>query len=120
MVGDGQSIIQEFVDWESSGPTYSFNELRNALCGEAKLCFNVNHMYLFGLAYTRRDSQKIWTSRTIELIGIEFQRNPNNVDSLLEFDKNAEALYFQKSLNVNAINTETRSIDRKAHLFWEI
>ena len=34
--GDGQSIVLEFVDWESSGPTYTFNELRDTLCGEAK------------------------------------------------------------------------------------
>jgi len=31
LVGNGQ----EFIDWESSGPTYDFNDLRNALCGEA-------------------------------------------------------------------------------------
>jgi hypothetical protein len=30
LVGDGQSIISEFVDWESSDPTYTFNELRDA------------------------------------------------------------------------------------------
>ena len=35
LVGDGQSIIMEFVDWTSSGPTDDFNELQNALCGEA-------------------------------------------------------------------------------------
>ena len=69
LVGDGQSIISEFVDWESSGSTYTFNELRNALCGEAKFCFNADHMYLFGLAYTGRDSNKIWITRTIELEG---------------------------------------------------
>ena len=83
LVGDGQSIISEFVDWESSGPTYTFNELRNALCGEAKFFFNADHMYLFGLAYTGRDSKKIWTTRTIELDSIEFQRQPKNIDSLL-------------------------------------
>jgi len=27
LTGDGQSIIMEFVDWTSSGPTYDFNEL---------------------------------------------------------------------------------------------
>ena len=58
LVGDGLSIIKEFVGWESSGPTYSFNDLRNALCREAKLCFNADHIYLFGLAYTGRDSKK--------------------------------------------------------------
>ena len=82
LVGDGQSIIQEFVDWESSGPTYDFNELRKALCGEAKLSFNADSMYLFGLAYTGRDSKKIWTSRTMELVGIEYQSHPDNLDSL--------------------------------------
>ena len=82
LVGDGLSIIKEFVDWESSAPTYSFNELRNALCGEAKLCFNTDHIYLFGLAFTERDSKRIWTTRTIELEGIEFQRHPTDLDYL--------------------------------------
>ena len=115
LVGNGQCIIQEFIDWESSGPTYDFNELRNALCGEAKLCFNADHMYLFGLAYTGRDSKKIWTSRTIELVGIEYQKHPDSLDKLLDFDKNAVAFYFQQSLSINEINKETQSIDRKAH-----
>ena len=75
---------------------------------------------MFGLAYTERDSKKIWTTRTIELEGIEFQRHPETIDSLLEFDTNAEVFYFQKSLNIDAVNNETRCIDRKAHLFWEI
>ena len=81
--------------------------IRNALSGEAKFCFNADHMYLFGLAYTVRDSKKNWTTRTIELEGIEFQRHPKNIDSLLEFDTNAEAFYFQKSLNIDANNNET-------------
>ena len=25
--GDGQNLLAEFVDWEVSGPTYTFNEL---------------------------------------------------------------------------------------------
>jgi len=70
---DGRNIADEFVDWESAGPVYSFDELRNALCGEAKFCFNADHIYLFGLAYTGRDSKKIWTTRTIELVGIDFR-----------------------------------------------
>ena len=74
--GDGQSIIKEFVDWESSGPIYKFEELRDVLCGEAKFCFNADKQFLFGLAYTGRDSKKIWTTRTIELEGIEFQNIP--------------------------------------------
>ena len=42
------------------------------------------------------------------------------MDSPLKFDTNAEAFYFEKSLNIDAINNETQCIDRKAHLFWEI
>ena len=106
-LGGGISIISEFVDWESSGPTYNFNELRDVLCGEAKLCFHADHIYLFGLAYTERDSKKMWATRTIEVEGIEFQRHPKDLDSLLKFDANAEAFYFKKSLNIDAINNET-------------
>ena len=32
LVGDGSKIVSEFVDWESSGATYLFNELRDILC----------------------------------------------------------------------------------------
>ena len=42
------------------------------------------------------------------------------MDSPLKFDTNAEAFYFEKSLNIDAINNETQCSDRKAHLFWEI
>ena len=34
--GDGQNLLAEFVDWEVSGPTYTFNELRNELCETQK------------------------------------------------------------------------------------
>ena len=118
--GDGQSIINEFVDWESSGPTFSFNEQRDALCGEAKFRFDADHMYLFGLAYTGRDSKKLWTSRTIALEGIEYQRHPDKMEALLNIDINTTPFYFQQALNIDAINNETKCIDRKAHLFWEI
>ena len=40
---DGNNFAELFVDWESAGPVYSFDELRNALCGEAKFCFNADH-----------------------------------------------------------------------------
>ena len=113
LVGDGQSIIMEFQDWTGFGPTYDFNELRNALCGEAKLCFNADELYLYGLAYIGRESKKIWISRKIELVGIEFQRHPNSLEKLLDFDKDASSFYFQQSLSINAINKETQSIDRK-------
>ena len=118
MVGDGRSIVSEIGDWESSGPTYTFNELRDNLCGEAKLCFNANHIYLFGLTFTGRESKKLLDH--VELEGIEFHRHPIGPDARLEIDINAEAFYFQKSLNIDAINKETKCIDRKAHVFWEI
>ena len=38
----------------------------------------------------------------------------------MDFDKDASTFFFQQSLSINAINKETQSIDRKAHLFWEI
>ena len=75
---------------------------------------------MFGLAHTRRDLKKIWTTRKVELEGIEFRKHPNNIDALLEIDINVEPFYFQRSLNINAINNATRCIDRKAHLCWEI
>ena len=59
LVGYGQSIVTEFVDCESSGPTYTFNELRDNLCGEAKLYFNANHICLFGLAYNYGPPEKM-------------------------------------------------------------
>jgi hypothetical protein len=74
---------------------------------------------LFGIAYTGRDSKKLWTSRTIELEGIEFQRHPENFDDLLKTDFSTELFNFQKSLNMDAMNNEIICIDRKAHLFWE-
>ena len=79
----------------------------------------MDHIYLFGLAYTEKDSKKIWTTRTIELDGIEFRRRPNNLEALLKININDEPFNFQKSLNIDAINNETKCIDRKAHLFWE-
>jgi len=109
--GDGSSVVSEFVDWESSGTTYKFNELRDILCGEAKMCFNPERLYLFGLAYTGRESKKIWTTRTIELEGIDFQKHPQDLETLLTFDTKAEIFNFQKYLNIDAINNETLCID---------
>ena len=84
------------------------------------MCFNADDVYLNGLAYTEKESKKLWISTTVELVGIEFQRHPDSLDNLLDFDKDASTFYFQQSLSINAINKETQSIDRKAHLFWEI
>ena len=100
LVGDGQSIITEFVDWESSGPTYTFNELRDALCCEAKFCFKVDH--ISSALHTPEGIQKkLWTARKIELAGIEFKRHPKKLDALLEIDINLEPFYFQQSLHID-------------------
>ena len=83
LVGDGSNIVSELVDWESSGATYRFNELRDILCGEAKMCFNPERLFLFGLAYTGRESKKIWSNRTIESEGIDFMKHPQDVETFL-------------------------------------
>ena len=114
LVGNGSHIFNELVDWESSGLTYNFNELRDILCGEAKVCFNADELYLFGLAYTGRESKKIWTTTTIELEGLDFQKHPQSLEDLLNFDTRGETFYFE---SIDAINNETLCIDRKAHLF---
>jgi hypothetical protein len=46
LVGDGTSIIPEFVDWESSGPTYRFNELRDVYAERPK-CVLIQSIYIF-------------------------------------------------------------------------
>ena len=51
--------------------------------------------------------------------GIEFKRHLNSIDALLEIDINVEPFYFQQSLNIDAINNETKCIGRKAHLCRE-
>ena len=44
LVSDGHNVLADFVDWESSGPTYTFNKLRDHFCGDVKFCFNVEHI----------------------------------------------------------------------------
>ena len=41
-VGDGLNILEDFIEWEASGLTYTFKELRDNLCGAAKFCFHPN------------------------------------------------------------------------------
>ena len=57
---DGRNIANEFVDWESAGPLYSFDELRNALCGEAKNCFNALYIPAETLRKFGPPEQLIW------------------------------------------------------------
>ena len=75
---------------------------------------------MFGLAYTGRDWKKLWTTRKIELEEVEYQTHPTRLDALEEIDITAETFYFQRSLNIDTINNESKCIDRKALLFWEI
>ena len=56
---DGQKILAEFVVWESSGPTYTFNKLRDQLCEDAKFGFDVNTIYLFGFSLHAKSPKKI-------------------------------------------------------------
>ena len=51
-------ILAEFVDWQAGGPTYTLNELRNELCGDAKIRFDANKVFLYGLCYTAREFKK--------------------------------------------------------------
>ena len=47
LVGDGSHIITELMDWESSGPTYSFNELRDILCEKQRhVSMQISCIYL--------------------------------------------------------------------------
>ena len=94
LTGDGSGVFNEFVDWESAGSTFDFNELRDTLCGKAKYNSNANKMFLFGLTYTGRDSKKIWISRTIALEGIKYQRQPDNIEALLNIDIKSAPFYF--------------------------
>ena len=43
------------------------------------------------------------------------------MEELLSVDANSNDVFnFQRSLNIQAIKMETKLLDRKAHLFWEI
>jgi len=38
--GDGQQLLNEFVDWSVAREVYSYNDLKNELCGDAKFKFD--------------------------------------------------------------------------------
>ena len=76
LVGDGQKILAEFVDWESFGPTCTFDELRDQLCGDAKFCFDVNNIYIFGIYFTCEEFKKDLITRTVDLEDIHSVRDP--------------------------------------------
>ena len=109
------------MDWEASSPTYTFNELRNQLCGDAKIKFDANKVSLFGLCNTCGESKKDWITRTIELKDVDYYKHPTNLEELLAVDDASHDVFnFQRSMSIEAINRETIALDRKAHLFWEI
>ena len=118
--GDGQQLLNEFVDWSVAGEVYSYNDLKNELCGDAKFKFDGARVWLSGLVWSYTDSKKAWTSRTMDLEDVDFQRHPKTLDRLFETDSETfEVFDFQRSLSIEAINNETLAIDRKAHMFWE-
>ena len=80
--GDGQNLLAEFVDWQAAGPTYSFAELRNELCGDAKILFNEKQLSLYGLVFTCKESKKEWLARTIELLDVDYNKHPITLDEL--------------------------------------
>ena len=68
--------MADFVNLESSGLIYTFNELRDQLCGDAKFGFDVNNIYLFGIVLCARNPNKIglpeqWISKALPLIGTQ-------------------------------------------------
>ena len=65
--GDGQQLLNEFVDWPVAGEVYTYNDLKNELCGDAKFKFDAARISLSGLVWSYTDSKKAWTSRTIDL-----------------------------------------------------
>ena len=108
---DGQKILAEFMDWQATGPTYSFCELRNELCKK---------LFLYGLPYTCKESKKDWLDGSIEKLNVDYNKQPSTLDELLAVDAESyDCFNFHRSMSFEAINKETRSIDRKAHMFWE-
>ena len=88
--------MAEFVDWESSGPTYTFNELRTEFCGDAKFKFDAIKIYMFGL-YSCKESKKEWIMRTSDIECIDYYRHPKTMEELLAIDTNSHDVFnFQR------------------------
>ena len=68
LVGDGQNTLAEFMDWRSSGATYTFNELRNELCSDVILNFDASKVFLFGLFYSCKNPKRNGLSGTVILM----------------------------------------------------
>ena len=81
----------------------------------------MHHIYLYGLVFSCKElKKKKIITKTINLESINYLRHPTNIQDLLSIKENPYVFNFQTALNMNAINNETKCLDRKAHLFWEI
>ena len=86
----------------------------------AKFGFDASKVYL-GLFYLCKESKKEWIIKTSDLECIDYVRHPKTMGELLSVDTSNYALFdFQRSLNIEALKMETRQLERKAHVFWEI
>ena len=78
-------------------------------------------IFLYGLFYTCKESKKDWITRTIKLKDVDFSKHPTDLKELLTIDNESQDVFnFQRSKSVETINKDTKALDRKAHLFWEI
>ena len=58
---------------------------------------------------------------TIELKDVDYYKQLKESEELLAIDADSHNVFnFQRSMSIEAINKETKAIDRKAHMFWEI
>ena len=77
--------------------------------------------YFYMVYATHAESKKDWMESTIELKDVDYFRHPTKLEELLSIDGDSYDIFnFQRSMNIEAINKETKAIDRKAHMFWEI
>ena len=88
---------------------------------DAKFMFDASKFSLYGLVYTCKESKKDWISRTIDLENIDYYKHPQTLEELLHVDDDSHPVFnFHRSFSIEAINNETKALDRKAHMFWEI
>ena len=43
-------------------------------------------LFLYGLAHTCKESKKEWMARTIEILDVDYNRDPSTLDELLAVD----------------------------------
>ena len=97
-------------------PTLSMNFKKDQLCGGAKFGFDAGNVYFFGLFCSCKESQKEWIVRKSECI--DYIRHPKTLEQLFSIDSDKYKVFnFQRALCIEAINNETKVLDRKAHMF---